>query len=48
MSLRNIQADGWGKANTYAKKQKNRHERRKAKINAGCQPTYGKYKGWVS
>jgi len=48
MSLRNEKADAWGKANTYAKKQKNKLERRKAKRNPEEPPTYGKYKGWVS
>lgn len=43
------QADGWSgdSANTYAKKQKARAERRKAKQNPEAPPSYNRYKGWV-
>lgn len=30
----------------HLKKSKKRQERRKAKLDPECQPTYGKYQGW--
>ena len=33
-------------ARRFSEKQKKREERRKAKIDPECQPTYNKYQGW--
>ncbi len=42
------QADGYSGGNWHAflKRSKRRKERRKAKVNPECVPTYGKYKGY--
>jgi len=44
------QADGKSKRgdgyHQFIKRRKSRIERRKAKLNPSCQPTYGKYAGW--
>lgn len=46
---KNVKADGrCTSANSEPKKRKKRLERRKAKKDPEAQPTYGKYKGWVS
>lgn len=49
MSTKNIKADGSSKweSNRYAKKQKAKLERRKAKKDPEVTPGYGKYKGYV-
>ena len=41
-------ADGYSgdSYHRFIKKQKRRSERRRAKQNPECAPSYGKYKGW--
>lgn len=47
--MKQIKADGrTSKANSFAKKMKNRGERRQAKRNPEEPANYGKYKGWLS
>ena len=39
---------GGQKADKFEKRAKNRYERKRARCNPECQPTYGKYDGYVS
>lgn len=50
MSALTEQADGHSKkgygGHQWLKRRKNKLERRKAKQDPECAPTYGRYKGW--